>query len=358
MPITSTTPISDTFARILAAERERFNALAAEAARRTPGFDTEALAAFLRSGVDGVVAAVATLAEAAPERAAAVAEAAYDIALVLVAQRLAGPLARSRFVERAWVELFPSCAPRIAEAPGEVLGALSNAALYLGNTPELRGDEWLRSLSALAGDAETVSQLLTLGKVLAWRAGAAHFRDGALAAASTLPRALALAAVGAAPGDDWARVHARLSADPWWSPEGEKHRQEDGAPPRRKTRGRKIGDFSGFDGIFRQPPEVRANAGGFWVKSGDRYSLLIADAWGAVLHRASREEYERPEPLQSSQSSQSIRPPPVLDGTRLKLAHGGIELDLPAEGLAFACNGHTVAVSSPYSFAIRLFPLQ
>ncbi|MCL2161730.1 MAG: hypothetical protein FWH56_07600 [Betaproteobacteria bacterium] len=338
-------PVSDAFARILATERAQFNARAAEAVRRAPGFDAEAFAAFLQSGVDGVVAAVA---DAVPERAAAVAGAAYDIALTLVAQRLVGSQARGRLVERVWRESFPACARRIAEAPDEVLGALSNAALYMGSAPELRGDEWLRCLSALAGNAETVPQLLALGKALAWRAGAAHFRDGALVAASMLPEPLALAAVGAAPGSSWARVHARLAADPWWLPEW----GEDDAPSQRNAQGKKIGDFSGFGGIFRQPPEIRANPDGFWVKSGDRYSLLMVDARGAVLHRASREEYEQP-PF-SSPAHRS----PVVEGNRLMLAHGNIELDLPAEGLSIACNAHTVAVTSPYSFTIRLFPLQ
>ncbi|MDR2209509.1 MAG: hypothetical protein LBE22_11125 [Azoarcus sp.] len=338
-------PVSDAFARILAAERARFNACAAEAARRTPGFDTGVFAAFLQSGVDGVVAAVA---DAVPERAATVAEAAYDVALSLVAQRLVGPQARSRLVERAWLESFPACARQIAEAPGEVLGALSNAALYMGSAPELRGGEWLGSLQTLAGGAETASQLLMLGKVLAWRAGAAHFRDGALAVASALPESLALAAVGAAPGSSWVQVQAHLAADPWWSPEW----GEDGVPPQHKAQGKRIGDFSGFGGIFRQPPEIRANANGFWVKSGDRYSLLIADIRGAVLHRASREEYEQPPFPGTAQTLPRIR------DNRIEMVYGDIELDLPAEGLALACNGHTAAVTSPYSYAIRVFPLQ
>lgn len=332
-------PVSDDFARILASERSWFNARAAEVARRAPGFSLETLAAFLQSGVDGVVAAVA---RAVPERAEGVAKAAYDIALILVAQQLVGAEERNRLIERVWVELLPLCTHRIAEAPDKVLGALSNAAVYLGSAPNLRGEEWLGFLSALAGHAKTVPQLLALGQVLVWRVGAAHLRDSALAITSELPEPLALAAVGAAPGNEWATVHARLAANPWWLPE-----EKDALLLH--SQGKKIGEFSGFGGIFRQPPEVRAHADGFWVKSGDRYSLLMADAWGAVLHRASREEYE-----------QSYFPTtlcPALEENRLMLACGNIELDLPAEGLDIAWNDHTVAVTSPYSYTIRLFPL-
>jgi len=331
-------PISADFARILDSERSWFNARAAEMARRAPGFNMETLATFLQSGVDAVVSAVA---KAVPERARAVAVAAYDIALILVAQQLVGLEARNRLIERVWIELLPSCALQIAEAPGKVLGALSNAAVYLEQPPNLRGDEWLVFLSQLAGRAETASQLLALGQVLAWRAGAAHLRSSALATASQLPEPLALAAVGAAPGGAWAEVHTRLVADPWWLPG-----QKEASP---LARGKKVGDFSGFGGIFRQPPEVRAHADGFWVKSGERYSLLLADAWGAVLHRASREEYAQP--------YSPALPRPALAGNRLELARGNVELDLPAGKMDIAWNAHTVAVVSSYSYMIRLFPL-
>lgn len=122
-------PISAPFARVLAAGRPQFNARVAEARRRTPSFDPEAFAAFLQSAVDGVVAAVEAV---APDRTTTVAVVAYEMALRLVAQGHAGPKTRRNDVDRVWIELAPPLAKRVAEAPGEVLAALCNAAFNLG----------------------------------------------------------------------------------------------------------------------------------------------------------------------------------------------------------------------------------
>ncbi|MCK6406685.1 MAG: hypothetical protein L6Q60_11805 [Rhodocyclaceae bacterium] len=327
--------VSTPFARILAAGRTQFNARVAEAKRRSPSFDSDAFGAFLISAVDPVIAAVDAI---SPDRAASVALSAYDIALMLAAQGMIGPKARYPLVGRAWGTLFPALAQQISEEPAEVLGALSNAALYLGSTPNLRGEEWLQHMCELA-PTTTVPELLALGKVLAWRSGVAHFRSGALNAASTLPENLVVAAVGATPGNSWASIRARFDDDPWWSPNAEVASE------------RCIGDFSGFGGSFSQPPEVRASVSGFWVKSGDRYSLLIADVWGAVLHPASAEEFASPAPIIKF-------PVPVQKGNRLIFGHRAVDIDLPAEGLSVVCNETTAAVSSIYSHQIRLYPLQ
>jgi hypothetical protein len=328
--------VSASFTRVLAAGRPQFNARVAEAKRRTPGFAAEEFAAFLQSDVDGVVAAVDAV---APARTAAVAVAAFEIGLALTAHGLAGPASRCPLVNRLWAEVFPRLAPRIAEAPAEVLGALSNAAVHLAGHAGVRSGEWLDSMAALSPNASSLAQLLDLGKVLAWRCGAAHFRAGALLAADALPTSLALAALGATAPAGWPELRASFMADPWWSPgqDGSRHRE--------------LGGFTGFGGSFAQPPELRTAAEGFWVRSGNRCSLLIADAWGAVLLPATADEFQA--------SPRSERPAaPVLQGSRLALAQRTVDLDLPSEGLQVLANAHTAAVASPYSHVIRLFALR
>lgn len=325
-------PVSASFGKILAAGRAQFNASAAEARRTLPGFDGEAFAAFLQTGVDAVVAAVARV---VPDRAAIVAVAAYEIALVLVAKGVVGANKRESLVSRVWTELAPQLSKPISESPTEVLGALSNAALYLEKSG-LRGHEWLGNMLALAGKAVVVSDLLRLGQVLAWRAGAAHLRQSAFKAADELPPALALAAVGADGDASWPEVRGRLLADPWWAP-----KQEEGHLP---GQGREIGAFSGLGGTFPQPPVVRTCEAGFQVKSGNRYSLLVADVWGAILCPATEEEFER-----ASAYAGVTLTARFSDELKRKL-------DLPTEGLTIACNQNTAAVTSPYTFGIRIFP--
>jgi hypothetical protein len=321
--------ISPAFASILASGRAQFNARAVEARRRFPSLDMAAFGAFLHDGVDPLVVAVAA---AAPERVGSATLAAYDMALELVGHGLAGPAAKNPFVNTVWRELAPQFSPLLATAPVDVLGMLSNAAIHIGGVAGARPAQWQRELAALAAQIVTLAQLSAVGQVLAWRAGVAHFRQGALAAADTLPPALALAAFGE-PGAQWPQVRAQLLDYPW----------------RGNAEGREFGSFSGLGGDFGTPPQVRATDDGFVVRSGERHYLLVADAYGAVLHGATAQEYEQANTGMPS----SVR----LDGATVHLGARSIALDLPAGDIALAANAHTLAITSPWTHAIRLLPL-
>ena len=321
--------ISPAFASILASGRAQFNARAVEARRRFPSLDMAAFGAFLHDGVDPLVVAVAA---AAPERVGGATLAAYDMALELVGHGLAGPAAKNPFVNTVWRELAPQFSPLLATAPVDVLGMLSNAAIHIGGVAGARPAQWQRELAALAAQIATLAQLRAVGQVLAWRAGVAHFRQGALAAANTLPPALALAAFGE-PGAQWPQVHAQLQENPW----------------RGNAEGREFGSFTGLGGGFGTPPQVRATKDGFVVRSAERHYLLVADAYGAVLHSATAQEFEH---------AQTGVPADVrVDGATLQIGARRIALDLPAGDIALAANAHTLAITSPWTHAVRLLPL-
>ncbi|MFS2217338.1 hypothetical protein ACCD08_22770 [Telluria sp. Tellsp104] len=105
------------------------------------------------------------------------------------------------------------------------------------------------------------------------------------------------------------------------------------------TAGREVGGFTGFGGAFAEPPEVRAGADGFVVRAGERCHLLLADAYGAVLLAATPDEFDRAAPGGAVQ----------VDARR-------IAPDLPADGLAVCASGPTLALTSPYTHAIRVLP--
>ena len=321
--------ISPAFASILASGRAQFNGRAAEARRRFPALDMAAFGAFLHDGVDPLVLAVAA---AAPERVGGVTLAAYDMALELVGHGLAGPAAKNPFLNTVWRELAPLFAPLLATAPVDVLGMLSNAAIHIASVAGARPAQWQRELAAMAPQVMSVAQLRAVGQVLAWRAGVAHFRLGALAAADTLPPALALAAFDE-PGAQWPQVLAQLLDYPW----------------RGNAEGREFGGFSGLGGDFGTPPQVRATNDGFIVRSAERHYLLVADAYGAVLHSATAQEYEQA----TTGMPSSVR----LDGATVHVGARSIALDLPAGDIALAANAHTLAITSPWTHAIRLLPL-
>ncbi len=321
--------ISPAFAAILASGRAQFNARAAEARRRFPSLDMAAFGAFLHDGVDPLVVAVSA---AAPERAGGATMAAYDMALELVGHGLAGPAAKNPFLNTVWRELAPQFAALLATAPVDVLGMLSNAAIHLAGVAGARPAQWQGELAAVAAQVGSIAQLRAVGQVLAWRAGVAHFRQGALAAANTLPPALALAAFGE-PGAQWPQLHAQLLGNPW----------------RGNAEGREFGSFTGLGGDFGTPPQVRATADGFVVRSAERHYLLVADAYGAVLHSATAQEFEQ---------AASVAPPGVrIDGASVHIGARRIDLDVPAGDIAIAANAHTLAITSPWTHAIRLLPL-
>ncbi|MGK5055173.1 hypothetical protein [Janthinobacterium sp. RB2P8] len=321
--------ISPAFASILASGRAQFNVRAVEARRRFPSLDMAAFGAFLHDSVDPLVVAVAA---AAPERVGGVTLAAYDMALALVGHGLAGPAAKNPFLNTVWRELAPQFAPLLATAPVELLGMLSNAAIHLCTVAGARPAQWQQELAAVAPQVGSVVQLRAVGQVLAWRAGVAHFRLGALAAADTLPQALALAAFGE-PGAQWPQVRAQLLDYPW----------------RGNADGREFGAFTGLGGNFATPPQVRATKDGFIVRSGERHYLLVADAYGAVLHGATAQEFEQA----NAEMPSAVR----LEGTTVHIGARSIALDLPAGDITIAANAHTLAITSPWTHAIRLLPL-
>ena len=334
---TAKPPLSPALADALVAGRPQFNARVAEIRQRYPTFDADAFAAFLRTGLDAVARAVATV---APDRTGFVVSAAYDIALELVAQGLVGPGARTDVIDRVWCMLAPSFARMLAAEPVEVLGLLSNAVLHIAGVQGARVDEWQRAMVECAPRVESTSQLRGLGQVLAWRAGLAHFREGALCCADGLPEALAMQALGGAGDRAWSEVRERYLRNPWWSPR----------PERRAAceQGMRVGRFAGFGGSFTQPPEVRGCGQGFLVRSENRFSLLIADVHGAVLLPATESEFAQ------AAGDGSMRG--LLSGSILTIGSRRIDVQLPQDGLAIAGNDDTIAVTSPYTHAIRLVP--
>lgn len=322
-----------TLARILAAGRTQFNQRVVEARRRHPSLDTAAFGDFLLLTVGPLVEAVA-LADAA--RTASAAMACFDVALELTGLRLVGPGARSKWTDAVWTELAPALASLVAARPVDVLGLLSNAIIYVESISGARPRQWLDEMLAAAPNVASFDELQAAGQVIAWRSGVAHFRLGAIAAADALPAGVAASLFGAGQRS-WNEVKPELLADPWWT---------SGAS---KGAGVEVGAFTGLGGQFPEPPAVSPHPDGFAVRCGGRYYLLVADAFGAVLHAAGAEEFDA-DALQAHPEKFSLR------GSTLRIGESDIVIDLPPDGLAAWCNGHTVALTSPYTHAIRLFP--
>ena len=329
--------VSAAFGAAMAAQRREFNALAAEARRAYPGFDQAAFTHFLVEAVDPLVQAVA---ERAPECIHGVVSAAFGMGLDLVGQRLADGTPRTSNLIQAWASLMPHYASMVARAPEQTLGMLSNAVLHLDALPGMNGERWRRDMAALAPKVDSLDHVRALGQVLAWRAGAAHFRQGAIAAADTLPEALALGVFHAADHESWQQVRDELLHDPWWRSATD--------PDAVSTH--MAGSFAGFGGPFIAPPWVVAAGACFLVRSGERDFVLHADAYGTVLQPAAAGEVD------AADAHTAL--PHAVEGQELLVGGQRIALMLPAEGLALCATASTIALSSPYSHAIQLVARQ
>jgi hypothetical protein len=261
-------PLAD----FLRSRRADCNARFAAARRHWPRLDAADFSLFLRDQLSPLAAALG------PAQVNAVLDRAYDLGLQLVAEKLAGPTAVTPAINQLWTEVFPSLGALIGAAPRRILGSLSNAAHHLAAMPDSRPEIWRSRLVALGPCCSTSDELLIVAQLLAWRAGLAHFRASTLAAADALPPELALDALDAPSGAKWSEVRDAHLSDPWYG---------FNVPA---TLDRRIGGFRGFGGLFISPPLVACSGSQILVRSGDESWIILADAFGVTLHRATPDE--------------------------------------------------------------------
>ena len=278
--MTESPRVGPAFEDVLRAGRQDFNRRFAEARHEFPDLNGDVFFQFLLRVVDPWVRATESArAEAVPR----VAQSGFDIGLQLVGQRLAGPGGRVPALDDGLRRMLIAATRPAAEEPLRALSSFGNAIFQL---LEASGDveTWMVAMDSLAETAPDLSTLLGCGQVLAWRCGLAHYRDGALTVAASLPEPMARAALGVDDELDLATLLERLRADPWHLPEQIGPEQLDPAPPRPFVAHR-AGGFRGFGGLFADLPRVAEIDGCLVATSGDRAWQVTADAFGCTLHR-------------------------------------------------------------------------
>lgn len=266
--------------------------------------------------------------------------AAYDAALLLCGQKLTGPAGRAAAIADGWREILPIAARHTARAPGRVIAAISNALYALSGSPGARPRDWIDGMRRVATPAADVEEFLRAGQVLAWLAGLAHLRPGALEVARGLPAALLPALFGTKTID--AAALSRLGADPWFD-------------PRRPIAGprvvREVGIFRGFGGEFLSPPRVAGSDDGWLVESAGEYWLLTADAFGATFHRADAHEWS------AARRDPGLPRGAALVGDTLNVGSTRVELPLAGPVTSTAVAGAGLALTLAHTFSITLVAL-
>ncbi|MEP7200090.1 MAG: hypothetical protein ABI874_09750, partial [Chloroflexota bacterium] len=244
------TSITGPFAHVLKTNRAQFNAQFADARRARPKLDPTAFADHLRATVTPIVNAVH---DASPAQTNEVAQLLFTLSLDLLGQELIGANSRYPHITDGWRMLLPALPQHVAASPRQVVGAVTNALYNLSLTPNARPLGWIQALQAFAPMCPDVPTLLQVGQVVAWRAGLAHYRPGALAVCQKLDDKLARAVLGivdatnSVPMD---RILDRLAADPWLSPASIKSKANSHRELQIVAR---VGAFRGFGGLFMSP---------------------------------------------------------------------------------------------------------
>ncbi len=338
--------IGGRLAKVLAEGRGRYNALFAAARKTWPLLDAEAFAGHVRAAVAPVAEAVA---DAAPARVEAAVDALYEVSLELCAKGLIGERSRVPGFGDAWAALLGAVAGLLAAAPRVVAPSLTNALYNLMVAPGVRWRAWtddLRGLAPLCADAEA---LLGAGQVLAWRAGLAHFREGALDVSARLPTPVARAALGVAPGGapPVDELVERLRRDPWLHPGRAAEAAEGGRALRLVAA---VGGFRGFGGPFIRPPAVAVAEGRFLVSDGDEVWVLAADVFGATLRRTPGAAPPVPPSAKRLEAGEF-----TVDGEG-GVSHDGERRVFPEllDPASAASDGTTLAVTVPLSHRVYL----
>jgi hypothetical protein len=337
--------IKDAFAQALKNNRDKFNTKFAYARHAYPSLDGEAFKEHLQLMVAPIIESVHRV---APESVEKVLLALYDFSLDLIGKKMLGEQTRYPALMRGWHQLFAEFPNLLAKEPASFAGAVSNALYNLSINQNTRPDFWINEMLKVGKSCKDVQAFLEVGKVVAWRSGMAHYRDGALDACLAIDAELARAAlcIKEESVTNLQAIVERLRNDPWLSP----------WVAASETNGNKrlkiasvVGAFRGFGGLFISPPEVVLSNGEFYVFDNESCWLMTADLFGATLHRIGA---TIPNPDKGGRTIFNFEKSGAVSAGNCQTTFP--ELQTPS---SFAADEKTLAVTAPISFGVYLVAL-
>ncbi len=326
------------FTELLSDRRAELNARVAMARARTPSFDVAAFTAFLETHADPLLTAILTHDKTAGEASI---DAIFDAAITLTEHRWNGQGHRTQLMNRLWCDVLPQFAPTIAANAQTTIATLSNAAVKVSQEDGVRLDQWFALLASLGRKVNTVEDARHLVVISSWQAGMAHLRDVALFAAEQLPPALACAAMGAKSEKNWTALAQQYAEHTWWAPDKSNSHTV-----------HQIGAFIGLNGSFAAPPTISVVNDMFVVSDGAQTFSLHADAYGATLRPTEVSDREHL-PQKGNCTEKRLK----SDKSHwVRTDDANVPIDLPGEGLCVIETSESIAVSSPLSHMIYVFP--
>ncbi|HST23637.1 MAG TPA: hypothetical protein VLR90_21180 [Blastocatellia bacterium] len=273
--------IAGPFAETLRRGRDRFNTKFAYARRKYPTLDEDVFTEHLRFVLAPIAEAVHTV---APDRVDETIEALYDISLELTGKAYFGRETRYTALVTAWRKLFPRLAKLLATEPAKITSAVTNAVYNLSATVGARPTFWIDAMIDIGSRCKDVPSFLEAGKVVAWRAGLAHYRQSALEAVKRIEPELARVTL-ALPESSPAQIETiveRLMTDPWLAPA----MAAESEPREKRLRiVSVVGAFRGYGGVFVSPPEVALSEGEIVAFDNENCWAIMADLFGSTFQR-------------------------------------------------------------------------
>lgn len=286
-------PLRGALAAALERGRDEYNARFAAARRVHRQLDAAAFSTHLVENLAPMIDALQAHDPAVVDRAVHVL---FELSCDLVARRWLGPQVRNEALNRLWRDILPQLVGFWAQSPRDVVLRLTWAVHHLSETLPTAAEEWMRRLAALGAQCADTRTLLDIGKVLAWRAGMAHFRDSALQVWRTLPDELRYQTLCLTSADERALLDPATRPaldvlndalqDPWFHPTfhlvGADAKER---AARSAATMRLVGGFVGFGAQFLAPPRVFAHDGQLVAFDGKHCFSIHADAFGSVLKK-------------------------------------------------------------------------
>ena len=338
--------MNEAFVPVLRENRDKLNTKFAYARHTYPKLDGDVLLAHMQMMIAPIIDTVSRI---SLQRVEPVLLTLYDLSLELLGKGMIGTETRYPAMVKGWNRIFTQSANLLVQEPllfaGSVLNALYNLSISQGTRPNYWIDEMLR----IGAECNDVQTYLEVGKIVAWRSGMAHYRDGALDACLQLDPKLSRLSLSIKDDANTPTnvIIDRLRHDPWLAPWAANLGPKS---ERRLKIASVVGGFRGFGGVFVSPPEVVLSNGDFFVFDNESCWLMTADLFGATLHKVGA---NLPDLTKTNNDSFTI-------DKKGRVSKSPYQSDFPEleASSSFAADETTLAVTLPVSFGIYLVALK
>ena len=338
--------VSNTFAETLKRGRERYNTKFALARHVYPALDGETFSAHLAKVVGPIVEVVA---KENREKIDVITDALYDLSLELIGKDFFGRQVRYPAMLEGWEFLLPLIPNLLVQDALTITSSITNAIYNLSVETSARPRFWLEIMAEIGSRCSDVAAFLEAGKIVAWRAGLAHYREGALKACRSLKPEIACLCLGIDETQNVIDLESwliQLERDPWLNPS----EVSNGLKKEQRLRiVREVGAFRGFGGLFIAPPRISYSDGQFLVYDTEQWWMMTADIFGATFHRLGQS-------LSGVKNVLNFNARIDSQGRVTMNGHQASFYTL-ADGTSFASDDTTLAVTVPLSHSIYLIAL-